>query len=668
QKVTNPQVSGINTSDHVGEFSHSGNNWWAGIASTELSYTFDFAQTPYFRMKVYAAQPIYILFKLENAADGGINSEVGYQMTADQTNQWTELVFNFSGVTVNDLNKVVLFFDPGQDHSEAGTKYYFDDITASSVPPAVNIAYSPENEANGVELFSQCEISTNFSLQMIDDSALTDLSTIVWLKETDANGADVPFTASLSNDQKKITIIPNDLLSVNTVYSYGIYDNLIEYAETQVVVENVSASFTTRTTQPSLQLYDDFDGNSVCSVVETMGDPASPYAFTNDPAGGTNQVLQWDKGGSWWGWERIHFELEKPISIDGDNLYELKIFAPKTGYVRLKIANQKDENGAIFVETDANFTKINEWETLYFKFSGTIPEADYTHLFIYIDGGSTDAVTYYIDEVKGPDLITDADGDGVDDEQDACPDTPEGTAVDLSGCPVVVLPFDNFSMEATGESCAGKANGQLVITAQETYDYVATIDGTDYPFTNNSLSLDNLASGSYEVCISITGENYQQCFTVTIAAGSSISGKATTTSNKVHVTIDQGTAPYTVYINQQAVLKTKDTTFELAVKHGDLLEVKTDIDCEGTFSKTMELLDGIALYPNPTRGAFDILLPMVQSEVTIELFNNLGQQLSAKTYPVISGKVQVQLGNKPKGLYFVKINLASPITLKIIKQ
>lgn len=35
-------------------------------------------------------------------------------------------------------------------------------------------------------------------------------------------------------------------------------------------------------------------------------------------------------------------------------------------------------------------------------------------------------------------MATDSDGDGVPDESDACPDTPAGTAVDGSGCPVVM--------------------------------------------------------------------------------------------------------------------------------------------------------------------------------------------------------------------------------------
>ena len=42
-------------------------------------------------------------------------------------------------------------------------------------------------------------------------------------------------------------------------------------------------------------------------------------------------------------------------------------------------------------------------------------------------------------EFKEPD----SDGDGIKDSIDNCSDTPEGTAVDFTGCPIFTLPLDN---------------------------------------------------------------------------------------------------------------------------------------------------------------------------------------------------------------------------------
>ena len=98
------------------------------------------------------------------------------------------------------------------------------------------------------------------------------------------------------------------------------------------------------------------------------------------------------------------------------------------------------------------------------------------------------------------------------------------------------------------------------------------------------------------------------------------------------------------------------------------MEVKTAVSCEGIYSKTIDSIDGVFAYPNPTRGAFEITVPTSQTEVVIELYSILSQLISVKTYQVVYGRVQLSLENKPTGLYFAKVNLDKPVTLKIIKQ
>ena len=56
--------------------------------------------------------------------------------------------------------------------------------------------------------------------------------------------------------------------------------------------------------------------------------------------------------------------------------------------------------------------------------------------------------------------------------------------------------------------------------------------------------------------------------------------------------------------------KTDAPEFSVDVKHGDVVEVKTAIACEGTFSKTVEMLDAFVAYPNPTKGNLEISLPI----------------------------------------------------------
>lgn len=259
----------------------------------------------------------------------------------------------------------------------------------------------------------------------------------------------------------------------------------------------------------------------------------------------------------------------------------------------------------------------------------------------------------------------DDDNDGVDNAIDKCADTPEGTIVDEFGC--FILSSDNFEIEVISETCPNKNNGQIKIESKESYDFTVEINGTSYSFTND-LTVEDLAPGSYNFCVTVTGKDYEQCYSVEVSEGSTISGKSSIANNKAAIEIVQGTSPYKVFINEQEILTTSASEFSVDVKHGDVIEVKTDVICEGVYAKTVNLLGGIIVYPNPTKGDLEISLPVSLKKVMIEIYSNNGQLVSKKVYPVTFGKVQLDLTNYPSGLYIAKLELDKPVNLKIIKE
>jgi endonuclease I len=259
----------------------------------------------------------------------------------------------------------------------------------------------------------------------------------------------------------------------------------------------------------------------------------------------------------------------------------------------------------------------------------------------------------------------DDDNDGVDNAIDQCPNTTSGVSVNSVGC--YVLPANNFTIEVISETCPDKDNGQITISSLETYNYVTTINGLDYSF-NNAITVDGLAPGSYDFCIGVTGETYEQCFTVEILEGTTVSGKASVASGKASIEMESGTAPFTVFVNGKQLLETSSPIFNIAVHPGDLVEVKTAIACEGTFAKSIDVIDAISLYPNPTKGTVEITLPVAQQQVEIAIYNIQSQLISKAMYPINFGKVQVSLENQPAGVYLAKVHLEKPVTLKIIKQ
>ncbi|MEY4433643.1 MAG: Malto-oligosyltrehalose trehalohydrolase, partial [Bacteroidota bacterium] len=232
------------------------------------------------------------------------------------------------------------------------------------------------------------------------------------------------------------------------------------------------------------------------------------------------------------------------------------------------------------------------------------------------------------------------------------------------------LPIDNFSIESRAETCANKNNGQIVITAAQTYAYVATINGTNYNFTNNSLTISNLAPGVYPVCITIPGKtNFEQCFSLTIAKGSSLTGKSLVTSNIASVQITEGTAPFEVFVNGLPQFETLATNFTVPVKQGDFLEVKTAKVCEGIYAVSiLDPLSGFTAYPNPTHGVIEMATPTLLKEIAIELYNLNGQLVSKGMYAVVNGKVHLNLEKESAGVYFAKVHADTPVSVKIIKE
>ena len=261
----------------------------------------------------------------------------------------------------------------------------------------------------------------------------------------------------------------------------------------------------------------------------------------------------------------------------------------------------------------------------------------------------------------------DDDNDGVMNNVDVCPNTTTGSNVDSVGC--FTLPSNNFSIETSGETCTGKENGQVIITANLNYNYTVTINDVDYNFTD-TITIENLIPNTYELCIVVDDENYEQCFTIIIEEAQEISGKTSATSNKVSVEIEQGTAPYFIAVNGVIVNETYSKSIEVdGLKQGDEVMVKTSVSCEGVLLKRIDNFENIVAYPNPTNGIFQIGIPGEVDKLEVQLYNIHSQLISSKMHEVHFGKIHLNIENKPVGIYIVKVILnEQPLILKLIKE
>ncbi|WP_418262507.1 T9SS type A sorting domain-containing protein [Flavobacterium faecale] len=224
-----------------------------------------------------------------------------------------------------------------------------------------------------------------------------------------------------------------------------------------------------------------------------------------------------------------------------------------------------------------------------------------------------------------------------------------------------------ITVQTLSETCLNKGNGKIIVEVIGNEGHKATLNGVNYDF-NGMLTIENLTPGVYNLCVTKNGGSFEQCYELTVDAAKSLTGKISVVKNKATVDIDQGNAPFTLTRNGELVLTTNDTHFEVDIAHGDNLEVKSAVVCQGLLSEKINMLDAVKAYPNPTKGIFDIYIPTDKKFVNVEIYNIYSQLVSNKEYEVIGGKVLIDVTNKTQGVYFVKVPDMQGVIIKVVKQ
>ena len=224
-----------------------------------------------------------------------------------------------------------------------------------------------------------------------------------------------------------------------------------------------------------------------------------------------------------------------------------------------------------------------------------------------------------------------------------------------------------INVHTLSETCVDKDNGQIVIEVIGSDSYKATLNEVEYDFTSN-LTIENLTPGVYNLCVVKNGETTKQCYELTVNESKPLAGKMTVAKNKVAVDIEQGSAPFSLIKNGKLVMITNQTHFEIDVHHGDQIEVKSAVSCQGLLAEKINMLQDVKAYPNPSKGIFDVYIPTDKKQINIEVYTMYSQLISTKTYNVIGGKVHIDIANKAPGVYIVKVPEMEGVIIKVVKQ
>ncbi len=136
---------------------------------------------------------------------------------------------------------------------EAGNKTAYTSVSDTTIitadTTAPTVVFTPADATTDVSIYTNITITFNEAVRNLDNSTLenSDLAQMITLKEDNASGADVTFSATIDSEKKVITITPNpgtfEFLKYNQDYYVSIASS-VEDSENNAIAFT-SATFTT---------------------------------------------------------------------------------------------------------------------------------------------------------------------------------------------------------------------------------------------------------------------------------------------------------------------------------------------------------------------------------------------------------------------------------------
>jgi hypothetical protein len=216
--------------------------------------------------------------------------------------------------------------------------------------------------------------------------------------------------------------------------------------------------------------------------------------------------------------------------------------------------------------------------------------------------------------------------------------------------------------------CKGDNGGKIVISptgGTQPYGYLWSNNATVY-------NPAKLQDGKYRVTISDANKCQYISEEINIDSGDSLKASVSTISTEVGqmngsatVSVSGGKSPYT-YLWNDTKKQTTRTAFDL--KAGDYSVTITDakgckivisnVTIKITALRETQLQGIVQLYPNPTEGTafLEYELDSPLQTFDIQVVDVLGKLLlSQKGLDTKSGKIDLDLGEMPKGVYLIRL-------------
>ena len=271
------------------------------------------------------------------------------------------------------------------------------------------------------------------------------------------------------------------------------------------------------------------------------------------------------------------------------------------------------------------------------------------------------------------DVTDDADHDGVWNPFDECNNTPYDTLVDAKGCPIFYLSPTSFNI-TTQEKCAGE-NSIVVLFDEPSYQYHIELDGVQLnssPIATNNWEVENLSTGTYEVCITVDGqtpETFERCYTVNITDPQPLSvyGKTSSSGKTVQYSLKGGEV-YTITHNGNS-FQTDESKIALDLTDGiNYIQITTGIECQGIFEEQIFTSAQVYVSPMPFTDQLTIFVGGLDNDLNLELYTSNGRLIERHQKQLRNGNRTLSLKTthlKP-GSYVLKTIGKTTLTSELI--
>jgi hypothetical protein len=289
-------------------------------------------------------------------------------------------------------------------------------------------------------------------------------------------------------------------------------------------------------------------------------------------------------------------------------------------------------------------------------------------------------------------ISNDNDKDGILNDVDNCPDTPNTNQLDTDGdnigdvCDPNPLPKDTFSLESSNETCRSSNDGSLSLEikrdglptdANIKFNLAITGGPSGFSFTteqleNDSWSKANLEAGVYIVCLTTEYiANYEQCFNVVIKEPQDLSVLSSVNRDDRNITLDLGGGTkYNIILNGN-LITTYDDNINLSLTTGiNTIKVTANKECQGIFEETIFISEDILLSPNPANAASKLWVGGSDENINMTLFDITGRVIWTRNDKVpYSRSLNVPFSDVKAGMYILKVDSETiKKSIKVIRE